>query len=297
MALLTAQGISSLAVALLTRSIVLPATVSRVPGGEFAGANGDTITIRVRQPRAAQVQATPGAAINFSQINETPVDVSLRHLYDAVHVTDEELSLQLEDFGRQVLEPQVRAIAIGGEDELATAMNNVVSDETLDTSQADATAQAEETDRVVKLARETLSAADVPSGNRFLACAPEVITLLLGVPKFVRADATGDGRSSAIRDAVMGRIYGFTVVESNGLTASTAVAYHESGFAFANRTPVVPRGVAGQSATSTEDGIGLRHIMQYQPANLQDQSVVTTFAGANVVDADRVFKFTAADVA
>lgn len=293
MALLTAQGISSLAVALLTRRIVLPATVSRIPGGEFAGANGDTITIRVRQPRSAQVQTTPGTAINFSQISETPVNVTLRHLYDAVHVTDEELSLELEDFGRQVLEPQVRAVAIGGEDELATAMNNLVTDATLDLSPVSGTV-AEETDRVIKLARETLSEADVPMGNRFLACAPDFVTLLLGVEKFVRADATGDGRSSAIRDAVMGRIYGFTVVESNGLTASTAVAYHESGFAFANRTPVIPRGVAGQSATSTEDGIGLRHIMQYQPANLQDQSVLTTFAGASVVDADRVFKIATA---
>lgn len=295
MALLTAQGISSLAVALLTRSIVLPATVSRIPGGEFAGDNGDTITVRVRQPRAAQVQANPGDPINFSQINETSVDVSLTHLYDAVHVTDEELSLELVSFGRQVLEPQVRAVAIGGEDELATAMNNLAVDATIDTS-SPSPDQATETDRVVKLARETLSAADVPSGNRFLACSPDIVTLLLGVDKFVRADALGDGRSSAIRDAVMGRIYGFTVVESNALTTSTAVAYHQSGFAFANRTPVIPRGVTGQSATSTEDGIGLRHIMQYQPANLRDQSVLTTFAGANVVDTDRVFKFDAADV-
>lgn len=295
MALLTAARISRLAVALLTRSIVLPATVERIPGGEFAGDNGDTVTVRVRQPRTAKVQATPGATITIDSISEVPVNVTLSHLYDAVRVTDEELSMEIADFGRQVTEPQTRAVAIGAEDELASAMNAVVADDQLDTS-SPVPDQATETDRAIKLAREELSKANVPMGGRFLACAPDFVTLLLGVDKFVRADAMGDGRSTALRDAVMGRIYGFTVVESNGLTAGTALAYHRSGFVFANRTPVVPRGV-NASATATEDGIGIRHIFQYQPSTLSDQSVLTTFAGAAVVDLDRIWKIEAVPVA
>ena len=63
MAVLTAQGISGVALELLTRMLVLPRTVASVPGTEFAGANGDTITVRVRLPRTAKVQETPGSAI------------------------------------------------------------------------------------------------------------------------------------------------------------------------------------------------------------------------------------------
>lgn len=290
MALVTAARVSRLAVQLLTRSIVLPGTVERIPGSEFAGDNGDTVTVRVRQPRTAKKQINPGDPITIDSISEVPVNVTLSHLYDAVNITDQELSMDIVDFGRQVTEPQTRAVAIGAEDELAVAMNNVVADDSLDLTPAIGTLETE-TDRAIKQARESLSEADVPAGGRFLACAPDFITLLLGVEKFVRADALGDGRSSALRDAVMGRIYGFTVVESNGITSGSAVAYHRSGFVFTTRTPVVPRGV-NASATSTEDGIGLRHIFQYQPSNLRDQSVLTTFAGASVVDIDRVWRIT-----
>lgn len=286
---LTASQISALSVELLTRNLALPMTVSRIPGGEFAGSNGDTITVRVRQPRSANIQSTPGADVsaNFSQISETAVDVTLAHLYDGVNVTDEELSLELVSFGSQVTEPQVRAIAIGAEDQLASAMNGLAADDSMDSTVSPA---EDETERVILAAREALSSSDVPMGDRTLAVAPDVMTRLLNVPNFVRSDALGDGRSTALRDARMGRIYGFDVVESNGLTASTGVAYHRSGFAFANRTPVVPRG-ATDSATRTENGIGMRHIWQYNPGTLTDQSVLSTFAGASVVEQDRVFKF------
>jgi hypothetical protein len=52
---------------------------------------------------------------------------------------------------------------------------------------------------------------------------------------------------------------------------------------------VAPRGAA-QSAAVSQDGIGIRQIFQYDPSTLSDQSVVSTFAGAKLIDADRVFK-------
>lgn len=288
MALLTAQGISSLAVALLTRSLVLPMTVARVPGGEFAGDNGDTITVRVRTPRAARTQASPGATITYDALNETPVDVTVAHLYDATRLSDQDMSLNLVDFGVQVTEPQVSSVATGAEDRLASAMNAVTADASFAAS-----ASAADTDAKLLQARETLSEADVPAGDRYLACAPDIITRILSVDKFVRADAVGDG--TAIREAIVGRVYGFTVVESNGLTAGTAVAYHRSGFVFANRVPVAPRGLpANQTATATSGGVGMRQIFQYQPDILSDASVLSTFAGASVVDNDRVFKLNTA---
>src|SRR5690554_764212 len=284
MALVTAKGVSSLAVALLTRQLVLPMTVGRVSGGEFAGDNGDTITVRVRVPRAARVQASPGAQISYDALNETSVNVELSHLYDATRLTDEDLSLNLVDFATQVTQPQVASVATGAEDQLAAAMNSLPADASFA-----AVADPDDTDEQILAAREALSEADVPAGDRYLACAPDVISRLLGVDKFVRADAVGDG--TAIREATMGRIYGFTVVESNGLDAGTAVAYHRSGFVFANRTPVPPRGLSStQTATATSGGVSMRQIFQYQPDILSDTSVLSTFAGAAVVDSDRVYK-------
>ena len=281
MALLTAKRISRVAIGLLTRTLVLPMTVVRVPGEEFAGDNGDTITVRVPQPGSARTQDSPGAEITYDSIDEVPVDVTLSHLYHAKKITDEELSLDVVDFGAQITTVQASAVATGGEDELASVMNALAAEGSV-------AANGSDIEDTILGAREALGDEDVPTGDRWLAVSPAIATFMLKLDKFSRVDASGD--DSALRDAILGRIYGFTVVESNALDAGTAVAYHRSGFVFANRTPVAPRGAA-DSSTATEGGIGLRQIFQYDPDVLSDASVISTFAGAATVDSDRVFKF------
>lgn len=284
MAFLTAKGISRTAIALLTRTLVLPMTSTRIPGDEFAGSNGDTITIRVPVPTVARTQAAPGDAIQYDDLDETPVDVTLAHLYHATKITDEDLSLSIESFAEQVTLNQVTAVATRAEDQLAGVMNVLPSELGIASGGGDV-------EDIVLQAREALGEADVPSGQRWLAVSPQVATFLLKLDKFSRVDASGN--DSALRDAIIGRIYGFQVVESNALNTGTAVAYHQSGFVFGNRTPVTPRGAA-DSATATEGGVGLRQIFQYDPDVLSDASVISTFAGAALVDADRVVKITAA---
>ncbi len=280
MAFLTAKGISRTGIALLTRTLVLPMTVTRVPGEDFAGDNGDTISVRVPTPTAARTQATAGTAITYDEMLETLVDVTVSHLYNATRITDEDLSLNLEQFGTQITAKQVKAVATGAEDEIATAMNALAADASIAADGSDIEAQ-------ILAAREQLGVDDVPASDRWFAVSPQVATFLLSLDKFTRVDASGS--DSALRDAMIGRLYGFNFVESNGLTAGTGVAYHQSGFVFANRTPVAPRGAA-DSATAMEAGIGMRQIFQYDPDVLSDASVISTFGGAALTDADRVFK-------
>lgn len=279
MAVLTAQGIARVAIPLLSRALVLPRTFTMVPADGFTGPNGETITVRVRLPRTARVQGTPGAAITYDDQNEVGVDVSLAHLYDAYHVTDEDMSLSLEDFASQITQPQVRSVAEGAEGQAYAVMNGLPADAAIKFALAES---ADDTDDVIKALREQLSVNRTPSGDRWLAVAPDIYSRLLGVDKFVRADATGDGPSSALREAVVGRIYGFTVVEAVGLNAGTAVAYHGSGLVWANKKPADPRGVA-ETAAITEQGINIRQIFQYDPDVLSDASVLSTFAGAAAV--------------
>lgn len=271
MALLTAKGIASVAAELLTRTIVLPRTATRISGGDFAGDNGDTITVRVPQPGAARKQVTRGTQIVYDEIHELPVDVTLSHLYNAKLVSDEELSLDIVNFGTQVTRVQVAAVATSAEDELAAKMNDL---------DVDAPIEDGEIFEAVLAAREYLGENDAPAGDRYLAVSPSIASLLLAEDKLVRVDASGS--SSALRDAIIGRVYGFTVVESNALDHGTAVAYHQSGFCFAVRVPVEPRGAA-ESGTAESGGIGLRQIFQYDPDRLSDASVISTFAGAAAV--------------
>ena len=194
MSLLTSAPISQLAVELLRRTLVLPATVARVPAPEYSGPSGGTVTLRVPQPRTANKQATPGSLITYSDLDEVAVDVSVNHWYDATRVTDEDLSMALQDFGSQILLPQVAAVAEAAEDELAGVMNGL----TLDASIQWANAANPDADTATVLAaiREQLSTDQVPAGNRFVAVAPDVATRLLSVPTFVKADERGSTTGS-----------------------------------------------------------------------------------------------------
>ena len=276
MAVLTAQGISALAIELLTRLLVLPGTVSRVPGAEFAGSNGDTITVRVPQPSTARTQSSAGATITYDDVTEVPVHVTMSHLYHGKLVSDQELSMRLEDFGRQITRVQVAAVATRAEGLLAAAMNAQAADASIDATGANI-------EELILEGREALGRADVPLGDRFLAVSPEVATFVLALDNLSKVDEAGS--SSALRDAVIGRYRGFTVVESPSLTAGTAHMYHRSGFVFANRVPVPPRGAAS-SAAAEAGGIGVRQIFQYVPDKLSDASVVSTFGGAAPVAED-----------
>lgn len=277
MAVLAAKGIAALNIELLTRSLVLPMTVSRIPSADYSGPNGGTITVRVPQPGAARTQTNPGDTITYDDVTEIPVDVTLSHLYHGKLVSDQELTYSIEDFGRQVSRVQIDAVATGAEDKIAAVMNALTSDATFDFAASDADTKA-----VLLAARKFLSDSKCPAADRYLAVSSSVMNRILTHPDFTRADALGGGPSTALREATIGRIFGMTVVESVALDAGEAVAYHKSGFAFANVTPVKPRG-AVDSATATAGGIGLRHIFQYVPDKLSDASVVSTFAGAAAV--------------
>jgi len=280
MAVLTAQGIARVAIPLLRRSLVLARTVTMVPLTGFAPPNGETVTIRVRTPRTARTQATRGAAITYDDQFEVGVDVALSHIYDAYHISDEDLTLTLEDYASQITEPQTVSVATGAEDELADAMNALEADGVIEFA---AEAGATDTKDIILAARQALTEELVPAGDRFCACSPSIVTRVLNVPDFVKVNESGS--ASALRDAIIGRVLGFTFVESPGLTDDTAVFYHRSGFVFGNKQPAAPRG-ATSSAGVIGDGIAIRQIFQYDPDVLSDASVLSTFAGASVVVED-----------
>lgn len=277
MALLTAQGISRVAIALLNRQLVLPRTVTAVPGDEFAGANGDTITVRVPQPAAARTQASAGAALTADDLDEIPVDVTLAHLYHLKNISDQEGSLEIEDFARQITKPQVAAVALGAEDELAAAMNALVADATIEFA---ASASEADTIATILAAREFLIDNGAPPSELFAAVSPQIATRVLSIPTLTKINEAGT--ASALRDAMIGRYLGFTFVESAALDDDTSHFYHRSGFCFANRVPVRPRG-ATDSASASAEGIGLRQVFQYNAGTASDQSLVSTFAGAAAV--------------
>ena len=284
----TAKQVSSAAIELLARNIVLPQTVTMAPAGEFSGPSGGTVTIRIPQPGSSNTRSDKTEEITYDDVTEANVDLSMEYIYHATRLAHEELTLELVDFAAQVTDVQVDAVARGAENKLASEMNGLDNDE-------DAVGRnADDIEAAILAAREDLSKNDVPAGNRYIAHGPEVTSELLKIDKFVRVDASGD--DNALRQAMVGQLYGFTFVESNALDPDIAVAYHRSGFAMANKRPVVSAPGGGQTgmvdtASATQGPLTLTQVFQWDARYAATSSMLATFAGSKVVDEDRIFKF------
>jgi hypothetical protein len=288
-AFIKAERIAAQALGLLEREIVIPALVWRNAGGDFAGAAGDTITIRVparttartRTLRGARPSTSEGAGIiTMDELTETSVDVTLdTDVYSAVPITDEELTLDITDFGAQIAEPQVRAIAEGVENAVVAEMTGATYATTINVTSA--TASDDIYDALVD-ARVALNKANVPMAERYLAVGSDFEGVLLKSDDLHQVDRSGS--SSALRDAVIGSIAGFSqVVVSNALPADQAFAFHRTAYVLGMRAPAIPNG-ATYGASRSAFGLSMRWIMDYDLRNVQDRSLFDTYIGTNTVN-------------
>jgi hypothetical protein len=271
---LTAPTIVAQALGLLERELVLPRLVSAFGARDFRGAQGDTLTLRVPAVLAARdyTWRTRPAAIVVDDLTELGVDVSLdAHIYSAVSITDEQLMLSIASFGDQVLRPQVRAVAERLENVIATTLAAAA------TNSIDFVEATDEPYDVAVDARRELNRANVPLADRFLVLGSDVEAAFLKSDKLSKVNESG--ADSALRDAVVGRVAGFTVLTSNAIDPDAAYALHRSAIAFANVAPAVPDG-AGFGAAQSYGGLAMRWIKDYDAAWLRDRSVVSSFAGA-----------------
>src|SRR5699024_6214838 len=134
--------------------------------GDFAGAADDTISIRVPATTASRkrnLRATSTARnITMDSLSETKVDVTLNtDVYNAIPVTDEELTLDVPNFGAQILTPQIRAIGEGLENELASTISGATYNTTV-------TVDLTKIYENIVDARKALNDANVPFAGRAL---------------------------------------------------------------------------------------------------------------------------------
>lgn len=276
-----ATRVAAAALGLLQREIVLPALVWRDAGGNFAGAGGDTISIRVparTQSRSRPLRGTrtSNGVIDMDELTEHKVDVTLdEDLYNAVPVTDEELTLDITNFGQQVLAPQVRAVAEGVENKLAGEMIGAEYATTLD---LDTT----EPYNTLVDARVALNKANVPMNERYVVCGADLEGSFLKSEHLSRVDQSGT--DSALRDAVIGRIVGFgNIYVSNALPPDVGFAFHRTAYVLSMQAPAIPDG-ASYGASQTYQSLAMRWLRDYDFRNVQDRSLLDVFAGTNIVD-------------
>lgn len=266
---------SSASLDLIKADLVLGRTVFRDAERDFGGKVGDTVTVRRPGARSARkLDRGVSNTIVLDDINNSGVAVQLAdHLYSGSAVTDEEMTLTIEDFGVEVLSPITSAVAEGIEEVLVDVLQSVTPSATLPGLEEGGANVAD----VFTEARAELRTAKAPSAGLYAACGTAAYAAVLASERVSRVDASG--ASDALRSASVSQLYGFTVVESNLLDAEEIVFYHRDAFALAVRAPVVPDGVSWGASVS-EGGYSLRVIKDYDATSLSDRVIGSVFAGA-----------------
>jgi hypothetical protein len=287
-------------VGLLYRELVIARTVwtDAVNPGEFTGALNDTVNLRVPARRVARKRTLrAGTAIVNDTSTEFSVPVKLdTDVYNGAPITDEELTLDITDFGAQILTPQIRAVVEGLEEEVADEIENAdyPAGQIIDPTATEFVVSGE-TDwyRTATHARRILNDNNVPKSDRTLLIGSDVEEQILNTDRFTRFDAIGSESTDALRESMIGRIAGFNVVSSSDIDPESAYAYHRSAFVLATRAPAIPAGatfarIQGVNqpggAVGYWDGISVRWLRDYDYTNTTDRSLVNTWVGTATVE-------------
>lgn len=269
------------ALTLLQREIVLPSLITTNAEGDYKGALNDTITIRVPARTKAKSRALRPAnegarTIQFSTLTEQAIQVTLdEDIYNAVPIEDEVATLDIVDFASQVLQPQVRAVALAWEDKIGDLLSTApyVSTVTFDPDHP--------YESLID-ARAKLQLAGVPLDGRTLVVGSSIEQELLKSPQLITASSSGDAiASTALRDANIGKIAGFNVITSLAVPHNEGYLFHKSAFSAAWRAPVIPKGASFGQSISAPGGIALTWLQDYDFLQSRDRSLVHVYTGAN----------------
>ena len=264
----------------------LPRTVRQDFSNEFVAGRGQTVN--VLGPISAgtakvytKANRDARAAIQFNDITQAWFPVTLDdQVYNAVRLPDDFATFTLEDMTRQVLRPQAESVVDALAAPLISEMTAIVTDASIPAVAADGS----NIRQVLIKARQVLNERKIPAADRWFAVGSDIEAAILSDTLLQKVNESGS--SEVLRNATIGRLFGFTIVADPTLPSDFGVAYHRDAFAHVTRPSRQPDGAAF-SASVAQDGYALRWIQHYNPLQLEDQSVVDTFFGATTLDANR----------
>lgn len=136
-------------------------------------------------------------------------------------------------------------------------------------------------------AKTQLDTAGVDTFNRTAVVSPLVGEILLGSTQFSNADKAGTADS--LREATIGRVYGFDVVIDNTLTGLGMVAYENYGFGLVIRPKAksLSNGVESEVTIDEAGTMVLNSTAAFDIMHNSDKLIVGAFVGAAKLDPSR----------
>lgn len=277
------EKIAAAAVVALEKQLVIPALMQREGIDQYKGAENDTINVKIRGVLPFHTYAwrnNRSSPITFDDYAERSYPVQFGgNIYSAVKLTDEQADFDLNRWA-ELMAVQTEAVGRGLEYEAADTVVNAPYAVTLGGAVSGRDKRA-----TLVAARETLNKLRCPMDGRVLLVDSNWEAALLNDDKLNLAQNVGDIEAqNALREATIGRRFGFDIVTSLELPANMAVAMIPSAFVFASGAPGVPASIKS-GGTAAYNGVALRWLQDYDPDHLQDRSVVNTYRGfREVVD-------------
>jgi hypothetical protein len=270
--LITPTVIARTGLATLYNTIVLGGLVWRDFDAEFASKVGRVVNIRKPAIFDAEI-FDRSKGTQAQEIDEGEVAVELDTIANVtVAVTDEEMTLDIIDFQVQVLNGMMEAIAQKVDADLAERLTEVARDAGQVASEVGGEANS-----AYRFARQILSRNKYPKGNRYAALSPEGVSEVLDDKLLVAANESGT--TDALREAVIGRIFGIENYETQEFGdgpgpkgEADGVAFHQTAVTLAVRPLIEPKGLAAsQVSIESFKSLSLRTVYAYNAEKKQDE--------------------------
>lgn len=326
------QVATSTVAALRYQSVLARIVNRDIDAHTFVPGAGSTVTVKrpsVVDPARTYTEAdrAAGDGITFSDLIQPYASVDLRtQVYNAVKLPDDVVEFDIESLEREVIAPMGESVADRLNGLVAEALyttpaglttldgkargkfvatDGVAYDTVSELRAAGKTfegigvgtkvkaagltaAAFEDIPRVIRTARRLFEDRKVPRSNRYLVVGSAWEQGLIAHGVIAPNTKPSDG---SLGSATLGSVSGFTVVVDADIDAYDAFAYHRDGITLATRVKAAPRG-ASFAAIRAAEGFSIRYIHSYDAKMLEDQAVLDTFAGAEVLDPQRIIRLT-----
>lgn len=267
---------------LIEKELTIAKLVTRQAFDAFKGEAGDKITVKVRG-------RLPYRKMNFrdDRTNSLVTDIYKEgktdvtwggYIYSGVAIADEQAQFDLDGW-TSLVDEQASAVAAGINREAADLVTGAPYEVVIKGAKANLRSAIGE-------ARKVMNRFLVPNEGRILVVGSDFEQAMLEEKDLTLASYVGDVRAdTALGQAILGRINGFTVVMDLSIAPGDAYAMVPSGFVQLLGAPLLPQSVPF-GATINQDGISLRWMRDYWTEKRTDRSFVDTWEGHNhVLDA------------
>jgi len=290
--LLSPAVIARAALATLYEVTIGAQLVHRDYDSEFIAKVGDTIT--VRKPATFEAQEfDPATGIVIQNATETSVPVVLNHFADtSFAVTSRDMTLKIENFAEQLLDPAMESIAQKIDRDLFKEFRAGITQ----TVGARAGREYNKPEALIDAAT-ILNMNAVPTTERRAVIGPQMNGDWLDTDLLKQVNTSGS--TEALREAYLGRrLFGFDPYWSQHIeqpaenpavgapTTEVGVAFHRTAVALVTRQLELPQGAAN-AAIASYKGFGVRVVIGYDQAKKQDVVSIDTLYGIKVLDAKR----------